>query len=396
MANLTNMRGSPPEKKSVRALVFGDSLYDLGGGNGSIGNAIHLFTSYNAIVTELATGGHDFSQIRTTFDANWPPSDPLINTVILGGIHNDLNGGRLLADIMADVAYIADTVIAYGGVDLLLCNGTPYMDNTSYTSAHQAVLDGYNAWVDATYPDSVVDLYSALGDPAEPRQLAPEFYKIARGDVNGAHTNDCGDRRADQELGESLITLAPYDLTEPAGNLLPNYRDLINWTPSGGYVTAGGNSIKLADGSYASDTGMISTNAGVVTHEYQASTALLPANALLKLTAIIRPGNVDRCFIRLYDGDNVQKSYQAFFVLSTLSIGTISGTGAADQTWEIKKAAHGAVEITLRTTNAAVVTKGCNVTVRSVSTGETSSYASESINRVPEIYIQAVSLIDIT
>lgn len=374
----------PLVPQSYNANIYGDSLYDYLGGQGSIGQVIEAFTSQLATPLELATGGNNFSQIRATFDANFPPTDAAINTIIIGGIHNDLGADTALSSIQSDVSHMLDTVIADGRFNLIMINGTQYGDNTNWTQARQNVLDAYNTWLSANYSAYVIGAYSILANSSDATKLATEFYKT----TTDSHPNDNADRAVDGVISELLYQRSNADLTEPAGNVLGNYRDLSGWTL--GNAAVGGNSVTLADGTTSSSVGLISdSTASAIKQAQKGVTAgAIADSTTIEVKGYVRAGLRRWALVRYTD--NAGNTYQIPVDLwdVALDFANEGGTGAASTSWAITKY-NGFVEVTLQV-DSGIGGGANNVLIRAQESNTVVATVGDA--RSPEIFIDAVSL----
>jgi len=268
----------------------------------------------------------------------------------------------------------------------------PWMGHANWTATLQTQTTDYNAWLAATYPEYYVNIYDALGDPAEPRQLADEFYKLARTDL---HCNKNADRIIDYLIGELLFQRNTTTLTEPSGNLIANYRDFSGWSLTA--AALGGNSIVLADGITGTANGLLPTGNASSQKIIQANTTSSPTNnAALEMVAYLHPGEQDWAWMQYRDSNG--GTYQIYLDLINVALGSTGGTGGATPTWSIEKSTYGWLKVTLNVTNSATGSTLNNINIRSAASGAaiaTDSYDRTTDGYPVEIFLDAVSVVEL-
>lgn len=359
--------------------------------NGHIGESLGLRLAPFYNLNEYASSGENLGEIKVRFLAAFP--DKKRNTIILGGGPNNTANPAAekrtdAATMIADMSAMADAVIADGHYYLVILLHTPWMDHGEWTLALQAQTEEYNAAITAKYPNNVADIYTALGDPAEPRRLAPEFYKTSRLDI---HPNKNAGRVIAQTISPLLDPTPNIDLSEPAGNLVANYRDFSGWSKSS--CTLGGNTVVLPDGTLGSANGMVPSLDANANHTFQVNTSSAPApNAACEMLGYIQAGEQDFLWSQVTDSNGA--THSMFFNLVTLELGAAGGTGSGG-VWTIEKSANGFTEIKLLYTNNALGGAVNNIVIRSADSlisNNTDPYNRTTDNYVPELFMDAVSL----
>jgi len=141
------------------------------------------------------------------------------------------------------------------------------------------------------------------------------------------------------------------------------WRSLATWTID--QATVGGNQIKMPDGSFSNQNGLMAIDTPLSIKKILHNTSSSPANnANLELIAYLRPGHDQFAWMQLRDSNGV--SYQMFFDLFNVSLGAAGGTGGGTgEVWSVEKAAHGFVKAKLLVTNSATGSTLNNINIRS-------------------------------
>lgn len=143
------------------------------------------------IVTPTTNGGYagdTIDQIEARWNSTYSNSG-FTYAVILAGI-NDVKADTAAATIETNLNELWTHVKNGTGRHLIVCTLTPFNGSSEYTAPRQEVLETVNTWINETAPTlgyTVIDLYTALGDPADPTKLNPAYDS---GD--GLHPNDAG------------------------------------------------------------------------------------------------------------------------------------------------------------------------------------------------------------
>lgn len=364
--------------KEYRATIYGDSYSDSGGGTGWIGQTLNTNTSVDFILREQATGGDLVSEIRTAFEADFPFNRD--NLVILQGAINSIRTDVSLGSIQADWSAMADAVLQADNIDLLVVNQSPWFGHAQWTEARQLVTEQFNAWLAGKYGNYLADTYTALGDPAEPRQLADEFYKLVRTD---SHPSRNGDVVIDDNLGELLYYDVP-EITRSAelGNSHAFPNSPASWSANL-RATIGGNLIRMCDGTYSNVNGII-PSADSITHIARHSFTAPPNGSSITVRALLKPGQHQ--WARIEYKDNAAGLHNAYVDLLNVVFGTETGTF----TWSISKAARGWIEL-IGVGSSGTGVGANNVTIFPAEANGDSNFVGDT--RTPSTYVDRVQFI---
>lgn len=301
-----------------------------------------IFRSAASGTPKYANGGYRLDQIRTVFETNFPLLPYYINTIDLEGGISDVTADRALSLMTADLAAMADAVIANGKYNLRIYIPSPFSSaHASRNASRIQKLRDYRDYVLNNYRQYAVDLYAGLGSASDIDTLDPLYFKV----TTDLTPSDNGFRKADELAGALLFTRAPYSLTPHALNLAPKPRDLTAWS-SKIACSIGGNSVKLADGTYSTEKGVIhngSASNGQLIDSWAAG--VVPNATAIEITALFRPGLYT--WVRFAYTDNQGTARGGYFDFLGLALGTAIGTG---HTMKIEKAENGWAKFTMTMT----------------------------------------------
>jgi lysophospholipase L1-like esterase len=153
--------------------------------------------NYFSAFENRKSGGKGFvggvlPNITTQWNTYWPARAADCDWVVLQGGVNDIKSFSItVAQMKTAFQLILDDAIADVGADrIIVWNISPWGTHASWTVPYQAMTVEWNTWLAAqaiVQGFILVDMYAALGDPANPEDLAPEYDS---GD--GIHPNAAG------------------------------------------------------------------------------------------------------------------------------------------------------------------------------------------------------------
>lgn len=202
------------------AVIYGDSFT-----NDSVDLASNLAQHMNLKFKTSGVAGYSLSQIKTAMLAEAPYEDS--NFVLLQGGINTINGASTspVEDMKSDMIAMVDHAID-NDLGFMVYTVAPY---GSLSDTKKDWVVEYNAWLKAAYPENVVDIYTIVGDPANPTSLNPDYDS---GD--GLHPNAEGFRTIDNASQAVFKRLnKPSKITSDAGVLNEVSRENIAVPSSG-------------------------------------------------------------------------------------------------------------------------------------------------------------------
>lgn len=172
----------PTERKYQSIVIIGDSLVA-----GSEGHD-YLPTIMDCAVVDAGIGGDRLDEMDTRFAADVVALSP--SAVFIQGGVNDAIQDRTFAQMQTSLLSIVAKAVA-ANINIVIGNISVWEGYTVWSEARQTVADAFNAWL-ITYASSndypLLDIYSLLEDPANPRALNPIYDSS-----DGLHPNIPGD-----------------------------------------------------------------------------------------------------------------------------------------------------------------------------------------------------------
>jgi len=182
---------------STQWLFAGDSLTSGSQGVVTYPSKLALMKSNSVVFsTAAASGGATASQILTAWRANDDPPPAMV--IVLGGI-NDIAAGTSGATAFASLETIYQEASALG-VIVVAATTLPFGTAASWSAGKQTELEALNAAIMAsTDVDIVVDLYTAMQDPADLDAILPA-YRLA----DGVHPSENGSQHMADTVAAAL------------------------------------------------------------------------------------------------------------------------------------------------------------------------------------------------
>lgn len=180
--------------KTETWFFVGDSLTAGSGGVTPWPNKLETVAPSNVGFTSRAKGGATSAQIL----AQWRLNKHVDRVFVLGGI-NDIAVGTSAATAFASLNTLyAEAQTA--GVDVVAMSTLPFGNAASWTAGRQTELESLNASVLAdTDVDTAIDLYTVMGEPGTPIDLAAAY---DNGD--GVHPNEAGTAEMSSAVATAL------------------------------------------------------------------------------------------------------------------------------------------------------------------------------------------------
>ena len=305
-----------PAITSYDVVLYGDSQVDPPATStvDPIGWGMHLFTTLPVTYDDRASGGWRLDQIRALFDTSFPVAGT--NTDFIQGGINDITQDRDLALMIEDAYYMIDKSLSLGRFCIFVGISPMGLLHPLYTAARaQKILD-FNANMAFYRKHQYVNIYDSLKDPLESLDLDVAYRKS----TTDLHLSDNGCRAADYCIGSKLVRII-QSLVPNAGNTFPSPRDmtaldLVN-------CTIGGPSIRLADGTYSSEKGILGSDILSTLKQVRLSYTAVPDNSDVIVSVLLRPGQFK--WVRMSFTDNTGAQITRYVNILDLTQGT--GTG---------------------------------------------------------------------
>ena len=366
--------------KTYIGTIYGDS--QANGGvippQGWMGETLHLYTDVDLALDRNAIGGYDLQDIRAVVEAEFPKAGE--NFVIIeGGINDIVNTGGTLERMKSDISAIANTVLM-NGFKLIIVNVPPWKGHLLHTAPLQSLTDNYNNWLEATYPEHVADIYSALEDPDYPDQLLP-IYSASYPAITNLHISKSGMRKADEVIGQHFTFTDPAPFIIDSTNSFPHPENLNNWILFG-LTSIGGDEIALADGIENTSQGLISTNINT-RHGIAVTFSDTQSNINIDISYLARAG--DKQWIR--SSYNNKSGVENLSYIDVINLTTIHYSGA---TQTIEKYSPGWVRVNITTSSG----NGGDETLSLISAQDDADDTFKGDNGTPDIYFDLIQIVE--